>query len=125
MKNHGWASCIIVLALFLFVLPFATGQSAPAETVIIDPSAPAHPLPHFWEHMFGSGRAVLSLRDSYRQDLREVKQITGMEYVRFHAVFHDEMGVYDEDAQGHPICNFSYIDQVYDGLPAAFVLSLN
>ena len=66
--------------------------------------------------MFGSGRAILSLRDSYRRDLREVKQITGFEYVRFHAIFHDEVGVYDQDASGKPIYNFSYVDQIYDGL---------
>jgi len=68
--------------------------------------------------MFGSGRAVLTLRDSYRRDMREVKQITGFGYVRFHAVFHDEFGIYDEDSQGTPIYNFSYLDQSYDGLLA-------
>lgn len=89
-----------------------------SETVVIDASAPAHPFPHFWEQMFGSGRAILTLRDSYRHDLREVKQITGFQYVRFHAIFHDEVGIYDEDAQGHPVLNFSYVDQIYDGLLA-------
>jgi xylan 1,4-beta-xylosidase len=86
------------------------------QSVVIDASATTHPFPHFWEHMFGSGRAALTLRGSYRRDLREVKQITAVEYVRFHAIFHDEMGVYDEDTQGKPIYNFSYVDQVYDGL---------
>ena len=68
--------------------------------------------------MFGSGRAVLSLRDSYRQDLRDVKRITDFEYVRFHAILNDEVGVYDEDGQGHAVYNFSYVDQIYDGLLA-------
>ena len=108
-------------SLFLLTLSFfcsqAISQSAP-ETVVINAAAPVHPLPHFWEHMFGSGRAILSLRDSYRQDLREVKQVTGMQYIRFHAIFHDEVGLYDEDAQGNPIINFSYVDQIYDGLLA-------
>jgi xylan 1,4-beta-xylosidase len=89
-----------------------------SRAVVIDASAPAHPFPHFWEDMFGSGRAILTLRDSYREDLRNVKQITGFEYVRFHAILHDEVGVYDEDAQGHPVYNFSYVDQIYDGLQA-------
>jgi xylan 1,4-beta-xylosidase len=71
--------------------------------------------------MFGSGRAILSLRESYQRDLREVKQITGLEYVRFHAIFHDEVGIYGEDDQGHPIYNFSYVDQIYDGLLASGV----
>ena len=61
---------------------------------------------------------MLSLRDSYRRDLREVKQITDFQYVRFHAIFHDEVGVYDEDSQGRPVYNFSYVDQIYDGLLA-------
>lgn len=87
-----------------------------AEAIEIDANAASHPLPHFWERMFGSGRAILSLRDSYRNDLREVKRITGLEYIRFHAIFHDEAGLYDEDSSGKPVYNFSYVDQIYDGL---------
>jgi xylan 1,4-beta-xylosidase len=86
------------------------------ETISVDLSAPAHPFPHFWEQMFGSGRAILSLRESYRRDLRDVKHATDFKYLRFHAIFHDEVGVYDEDARGNPLYNFSYVDQIYDGL---------
>jgi len=44
-------------------------QSNPeTETIEIDAGARAHPFPHFWEKMFGSGRAILSLRDGYRND---------------------------------------------------------
>src|SRR6266581_7847577 len=87
-----------------------------AEAIEIDAGAPSHAFPHFWEKMFGSGRAILSLRESYRHDLSEAKRITGFEYVRFHAIFHDEVGLYEEDASGKPILNFSYVDQIYDGL---------
>jgi xylan 1,4-beta-xylosidase len=82
----------------------------------VDAGAPARPFPHFWEMMFGSGRAILSLRESYHSDLRETKRITSFEYVRFHAIFHDEVGVYDENKDGQAIYNFSYVDQIYDGL---------
>jgi xylan 1,4-beta-xylosidase len=99
--------------------PQPTSQES--SVILIDASGPAHPFPHFWEKMFGSGRAILTLRESYRHDLHEVKQITGFEYVRFHAIFHDEVGIYDEDDQGHPQYNFSYLDQIYDGLLAAGV----
>ncbi len=71
--------------------------------------------------MFGSGRAILSLRDEYRSDLRQVKDATVFEYIRFHAIFHDEVGLYDEDAEGKPIYNFSYVDHIYDGLLANHV----
>src|ERR1700749_1952291 len=81
----------------------AENASSNPEVVVIDDSAPVHPLPHFWEEMFGSGRAILALRDSYRNDLRAVKQATDFRYVRFHAIFHDEAGFYDEDAQGNPV----------------------
>jgi len=93
------------------------GQSrTAAEAVEVNVNAASHPFPHFWEKMFGSGRAILSLRESYRHDLLETKRITGFGYVRFHAIFHDEVGVYDEDPSGKPIYNFSYVDQIYDGL---------
>src|SRR6266851_4299880 len=99
----------------------ATPKQTLAEAIEINANAASHPFPHFWEQMFGSGRAILSLRESYRHDLREVRQITGFEFVRFHAIFHDEVGVYDEDAQGSPVYNYSYVDQIYDGLLANHV----
>jgi xylan 1,4-beta-xylosidase len=110
---------VVVLMMGIPALLAPTPAEAQSSDVIqIDASAPAHPFPHFWEKMFGSGRAILTLRESYRQDLRDVKQITGFEYVRFHAIFHDEVGIYDEDDQGHALYNFSYADQIYDGLLA-------
>jgi xylan 1,4-beta-xylosidase len=112
--------CLAVLPRLLSASPLQA-QPQGGEVIVIDPSAPAHPFPHFWEKMFGSGRAILSLRESYRRDLHDVKQITGFEYVRFHAIFHDEIGIYDEDAQGNPVYNFSYVDQIYDGLLASGV----
>ncbi len=109
---------VLILAVVLFSFSSSQAQSQPGEVVVVDGSAPARPFPHFWEQMFGSGRAALTLRDNYRRDLRTVKQITGLQYVRFHAILHDEVGVYDENAQGQPVYNFSYVDQIYDGLLA-------
>ncbi len=86
------------------------------ETVEIDAQGPRTPFPHYWEQMFGSGRAILALRESYRDDLRAVKQVTDFKYVRFHAILHDEVGVYNEDEHGNPVYNFAYVDQIYDGL---------
>ena len=87
-----------------------------SERVVIDARAPGRPFPHFWEQTFGSGRAILTLRESYRSDLREVKKATDLNYVRFHNILHDEVGVYEEDGKGDPVYNFSYVDQIYDGL---------
>jgi len=107
--------------LKLCLLSLALAVASPAllaQTVEIDATAKAHPFPHFWEQSFGSGRANLALRDAYRRDLEEVKGITDVKYVRFHGIFHDENGVYDEDALGNPVYNWSYVDEIYDGLLA-------
>jgi xylan 1,4-beta-xylosidase len=106
------------LAVILLTLAATPLAAQTRETITVDANAPAAPFPHFWEHMFGSGRAVLSLRESYREDLRAVHAITAVRYVRFHAVLNDEMGVYGVNAHGEPVYNFAYIDQVYDGLLA-------
>src|SRR5437764_7824272 len=89
-----------VLVIAICLAGAVPAQVANTETITIDPAAASHPFPHFWEKMFGSGRAVLTLRDDYRKDLRSVKAITGFEYVRFHAIFHDEVGFYNESKEG-------------------------
>jgi len=96
-------------------LPFLSAQT-PVQEITIDAKAAGHPFPHFWEQTFGSGRAILALRENYLNDLKEVHDQAGMRYVRFHAILHDEVGVYDEDEKGDPVYNFTYVDQIYDGL---------
>lgn len=104
-------------AASILAIAVASGMCTHAqETIDIDAQAAAKPFPHFWEQMFGSGRAILTLRESYREDVRAVKQVADFRYVRFHAIFHDEVGVYNEDEHGNPVYNFSYVDQIYDGL---------
>src|SRR5579872_6443622 len=90
--------CLLSAAVFSLLV--ATGSSAQsaqhtpeAATITLDTRATAKPFPHFWEEMFGSGRATLTLRDSYRRDMRAVKEITGFQYVRFHDILDDSAGV--------------------------------
>src|SRR5271169_1111030 len=109
-------------ALLNVLLPVTPALAQPAtENITIDAKAPATPFPHVWEQMCGSGRAVLSMRQSYREDMVAVKKITDFKYVRFHAILHDELGVSNEDEQGRPVYDFSYIDQIYDALLAKSV----
>jgi xylan 1,4-beta-xylosidase len=106
------------LAFFVGLMVVAASLTAqtPVQQVMVDAKAAAHPFPHFWEETFGSGRAILALRDNYRKDLVDVHDQAGMRYVRFHAILHDEVGVYDEDEKGNPVYNFTYVDEIYDGL---------
>ena len=108
----------LISSLLILILGISAHSQSSGQQIVIDASAPATPFPHFWEQMFGSGRAILSLRESYRNDLREVRRATDFRYVRFHAIFHDEVGVYNQDEHGQPVYNFSYVDQIYDGLLA-------
>ncbi len=116
-----------VLAGVCLVAALPAGVRA-QEQIVVDARAATTPFPHFWEQTFGSGRAILSLRDSYRQDLRMVKAATDFKSVRFHGILMDEVGLYDPDrmtknpglaaqkANDASAYNFSYIDQIYDGL---------
>ena len=112
MRWNYWRHMIWMLTCLLGSAAMISAQ----ETINIDAQGPVKPFPHFWEQMFGSGRAILSLRESYREDLRAVKKVADFRYVRFHAIFHDEAGVYNEDEHGNPLYNFAYVDQIYDGL---------
>jgi len=116
VRSKGIFGFFSGLIIFLFGVRVGMAQAVSHENVEINAQAPATAFPHFWEQMFGSGRAILSLRQSYLDDLRAVKAVTDFRYVRFHAILHDEVGVYSEDDRGNPVYNFAYVDQIYDGL---------
>src|ERR1700677_1553113 len=106
---------LIAIALFLAQLPATAQHEAMApdhdtrlsEAIAINTNGATTPFRHTWEEMFGSGRAILSLRESYRNDLRAVKSVADVKYVRFHNIFHDEVGIYDEDKDGNPVYNWT------------------
>jgi len=108
---------IIVAGLLLA----RAGSAASVVLVPIDARAAGQPFPHFWEQMLGSGRAALALRAEYRRDVALVKAVGDFRYVRFHGILDDDVGVYEGQAHGQPLYNFTYVDQIYDGLLAAGV----
>ena len=116
MKVHKLLASGLLVTVLLGSVIQSQAQSQSPQTIMIDAKSPGTPFPHFWEQMFGSGRAALALREAYRSDMRELKQVTEFQYVRGHAILHDEVGVYDENEKGHPVYNFTYVDQIYDGV---------
>jgi xylan 1,4-beta-xylosidase len=104
----------------------------PVERLVIDARAAGRRFPHFWDHMFGSGRAVLVLRANYQHDLAMMKAATGIRFVRFHGLLDRGVGLtgrhtaafYNRHAAGahgdaaDPAYNFSYVDQIMDALLA-------
>jgi xylan 1,4-beta-xylosidase len=119
---HRWLRPALSALLLAWLVSPTLHAQAPErvnpERVSIDAHAATTPFPHFWEQIFGSGHAILALRESYRDDIRSVHKVADFRYVRFHGILDDEVGIYNEDEHGNPIYNFSYVDQIYDGLLA-------
>ncbi|HZX70380.1 MAG TPA: glycosyl hydrolase family 39 [Rhodanobacter sp.] len=107
---------LTVGAALLLVATASAATSPQTVQIRIDAQAAGTPFPHFWETTFGSGRASLALRDDYRKDLDAVRDATGFSYVRFHGIFDHDVGLVNREPDGSIRYNFSYIDQIYDGL---------
>ena len=116
LRRKCYFSLGAALAALVITFGASTTAACAQETIAIDSHAQTTPFPHFWEQMFGSGHAILSLRAGYRDDMRAVKSVTEFQYVRFHGILNHEVGVYNLGDDGKPVYNFSYVDQIYDGL---------
>ena len=57
----------------------------------ITKQTPLHPFQRHWQFCVGSGHATLALRADYCAQLRQVHDDLGMERVRFHGIFCDDM----------------------------------
>lgn len=77
------------------------------------------PLEHIWSRCAGSDRAAISMREQWRDDLSRFHREAGLERIRFHAIFADELGVWLNGGLGATAePNFQNVDAVYDGLMA-------
>ena len=112
------AGCTLTAAAQQPANPSRMAVGGATQTITVDTTAQGQPLPHFWEKMFGSGRAHLVMRAQYQKDLTKVKKVTDFEYVRFHGILDDENGVYSVGKDGKPEYNWTYVDHIYDALLA-------
>src|SRR4051794_35711468 len=94
-------------------------DAAPRRTISADYGRVRGRLDTFFRTTVGAGRAAEGLRADWQRDLAVAHRECGFEYVRFHGLLEDEMGVYSEDRQGRPVYNFQYVDAVYDAVLAA------
>ena len=56
------------------------------------------------------------MRHEAYEQLRTIQQECPFEYIRFHGLFHDEMGLVNRGADGKLFFNFQYIDILFDSL---------
>tara|TARA_R110002167_G_scaffold17426_2_gene66499 strand:+ start:3461 stop:5011 length:1551 start_codon:yes stop_codon:yes gene_type:complete len=94
----------------------ATDVDAAAPRILaVDVTADTMPRDRMAELSVGSDYpGTLSREDSLAQ-LETVSDELGFRYIRFHDIFHDDMGVYRE-VDGRPVYDFTRIDQLYDRL---------
>ncbi len=98
------------------------------NTLTIRPAQTRHTLRHPWKRLVTVGRAYELLRHDLLEHLRILQERIGFDYTRFHAIFHDEMQVYTEDAQGHPVYQWKHVDRILDdtrALGLRHVIELN
>src|ERR1017187_1061277 len=71
----------------------SNGQQIHTNQIVVNTNQLLRPLPHYWETCFGSDRTAIGLRDQWRKDLIRVRRETGMQSVRCHGLFDDEMEI--------------------------------
>jgi len=70
-------------------------------------------VPH-WHICVGAGRAGEGLRAAFQEHLDLVQKHIHFRYLRFHGLLHDDMFVLHQAADGTPVYNFQYVDELFD-----------
>ena len=96
--------------------PSALADEAVAPRVIsVDVTAPTTPRDRMADLSVGSDYPGTLIREDSLAQLELVSEELGFRYIRFHDIFHDDMGVYRE-VDGRPVYDWSRLDQLYDRL---------
>ncbi|WP_299780823.1 hypothetical protein [uncultured Formosa sp.] len=101
----------IILGLIMCSVFVMNAQKA----IKIDAQAKGEKFDHYWSKMVGAGRANEALRAGWLEQMQQVQENCGFEYVRFHGLFHDDMFPVIEE-RGKTVYNWQYIDDVFDRL---------
>ncbi len=115
------ASRSFVPSIFRMLIAAALSTTAGAaesteRTVTADYTQVAGPRSEMWRESVGAARAAEGLRADWQEHLKIVQDEIGFRAMRFHGIFHDDMGVYTEDKDGNPVHNWQYVDLLYDAL---------
>ncbi|RZJ39610.1 MAG: beta-xylosidase, partial [Brevundimonas sp.] len=102
-----------VAAIALAAQP-ALAQPAP-RVVTADLGAPTTPRDRMADFSIGSDYPGTLIRDDSLGQLQTAQNELGFRYIRFHAIFHDDLGTYRE-VDGRPVYDWTRIDYLYDRL---------
>ncbi|MCX6236394.1 MAG: glycoside hydrolase [Bacteroidia bacterium] len=100
---------LAILVFGIFFLNITNAQ----QKVTVDANAKGQKFEHFWSKCVGAGRANEGLRAGWLEQLKQIQQNCGFQYVRFHGLFHDDMfPVFEKNEK--ITCNWQYIDELFD-----------
>jgi len=114
----GWTT--LACSVFLIASGACAVEAPPARNVraiTVNVDGPTTPRSRMAEFSVGSDYPGTLIRKESLAQLRTVSDELGFRYIRFHDIFHDDMGVYRE-VDGRPVYDFTSIDRLYDGLLA-------
>jgi len=105
----GFAACLAAVSLS------SATTNEPVRVVSAYLQQTNGPLNTMFKRCVGAGRANEGLRADWQRQLATARRECGFEYIRFHGLFTDDMGVY-RDHNGKPEYNWQYIDELFDFL---------
>lgn len=118
--KHPLLSPALIFLLAPLCTPAAPAEpgavASPLRVIEADASAVRGPMNRMHNFCVGAGRANEGLRADWQRQLRRARTECGFRYIRFHGLFCDDMGVYQEDKQGRSIYNWQYVDELFDFL---------
>ncbi len=107
------------IAAVLFAAPsvrIGAADAPPERVVEADVTKARGTMNRMYNFCVGAGRANEGLRADWQRQLRKARAECGFRYIRFHGLFCDDMGVYQEDDHGRPLYNWQYVDELFDFL---------
>ncbi len=90
------------------------------KSIVIKNKGIKKELKHTWKNFLTVGSAKLILYAPIQKELREIQEIIGYKYIKFHGILSDEMQVYHVMNDGSVYYSFVLVDQVID-----FLLSIH
>lgn len=122
---------IVKLSCFLVILPAiaslalsssvtVSALQTPRREIIADIDHTSGPVNRFFDFSVGSDYSGTLIRSDSQIQLRMVIDELGFRYIRFHAIFHDDLGTV-KVRNGKVVYDWTKIDQLYDNLLASHI----
>ncbi|GAA0730931.1 hypothetical protein GCM10008905_32780 [Clostridium malenominatum] len=68
----------------------------------------------YWKKLITYSRASEGLRKSWQNQLKELQNEIGFEYIRFHGIFSDDMMICNFNEENNIVYNWYYVDELLD-----------